>query len=88
MQKLQPAFLLYPDPYDACPPEVRKRTDLADRHLQRTVFRRSPIRGFRQPWNRLIGDLAQELQREMTLRPVDPRQLGRLGAEARRCVIK
>src|SRR5690242_17257351 len=88
MQQFQPALLLYPDPYDACPSKVRKRPDLVNGHLQRPVSLRGAIRGLRETRQRIVGDVAEELQREMTLLAVDPRQLGRFGAQLRRRLVE
>ena len=43
VQQLESRLLLYPDPYDPCPPKVRKGADLADGDLERRVPGRGAI---------------------------------------------
>lgn len=88
MQQLQPWLLLYPDPYDACPTKVREGPHLANRHRHARIAGGCTVDRRHQSRDCLLGNVAEELQREMPLVASEPGELRRLCAQTRRRLVQ
>jgi hypothetical protein len=86
MKQLEPRILRDSEPYDASPPKVRKRPDPAELHHKFTVTSSDGGEDILDFAETIVGLFAEELEREMKARFVDPRQIRRALAERLGCV--
>ena len=81
VQQLESRLMLYPDPYDACPTEVRKGANAAQLHGECAVLASDTIRQRDDVIKSFLVHVPKEFQRQMPFRWRHPRDLGRLGAQ-------